>query len=178
MTQLRKFPSQRDSNPGSSAPKADTLTTRPARQFTSKVQCDCRSAVCCPQRSLESVQNHYQTLKQQVSIQIILCCYQHAFKTSIKNSRAIGNQKHSILTSKTMIWHQLSSSSWRSHIAVSAWYLALLEDALWPCASDFSPLGFLSWVASPLARGPFVLPCEHRGLEVLTRLLLAWWSRC
>ena len=28
----------------------------------------------------------------------------------------------------------------------------------------------------PLAHGPFVLPWAHRGLEVLTRLLLTWWS--
>ena len=28
-------------------------------------------------------------------------------------------------------------------IAVSAWYIVSLEDAHWPCASDFGPLGFL-----------------------------------
>ena len=40
---------------------------------------------------------------------------------------------------------------------------------LWLQSSRFS-VG----VASSLAHGPYVLPCEHRGLEVLTRLLLAW----
>ena len=58
-------------------------------------------------------------------------------------------------------------------IAESAWYLVSLEDAHWPCTSDFSPQVSVG-VAPPLAHGPHVLPCEHRGLEVLTRLLPAW----
>ena len=72
-------------------------------------------------------------------------------------------------------------------IAESAWYLVSLEDAHWPCTSDFSPLGFCrgcpalsSWPARPAlwAQGA-------RGFNApLTRVVIPsldiwgiWWGK-
>ena len=72
-------------------------------------------------------------------------------------------------------------------IAESAWYLVSLEDAHWPCTSDFSPLGFCrgcpalsSWPACPAlwAQGA-------RGFNApLTRVVIPsldiwgiWWGK-
>ena len=96
------------------------------------------------------------------------------------SSRVTSNMSATWSSDLKVSFHVWAFFSWHSqlcsHCSVSMvpWFVRgrMLARYLWLQSSRFS-VG----VASPLAHGPFVLPCEHRGLEVIACLLLAWWSR-